>query len=141
MPARYGRSMRMSRRGKDLPADVADQVSGKVLATSQLRGGGWVVLTTTRFIVAGTPSADEQRPWHMVDRGEWTSEGNQIQVTWVDGRQPTELERERDDRELAANFREMGERSVVHSGVERLTGGVTVRGAVLGVAGKRLCTR
>jgi len=129
-PQGYGRCMRFSRRGKSLPPEVAGRVSGKVLATSRLQGGGWVVLTSTRFIIAGTRANDLQRPWHMVDRGEWTSDGNRIQVTWVDGQQPTELSLERDDRELAAVFRELVESSLVHSEVERLPGGGILRGTI-----------
>ena len=122
----------MRRGGRtNLPQDVADQVTGKVLAAAQVRGGGWLVLSTSGLVLAGHPdSADQQRPWHVVDRGEWSSDGNRIQVTWVDGQAPIDVELTRDDREIAAVLREQVEHTLVHAEVERLPGGGMLRGTI-----------
>ncbi|WP_434080600.1 hypothetical protein [Sanguibacter sp. Z1732] len=90
-------------RGKKtrLPAEMAGLVRGEVLAAAQLRGGGWLVLTPAAVVVIGTGSGDFERAWHTVDRGEWSSDGNRIQLTWVDGHEPVELQLVHDDRELA----------------------------------------
>lgn len=114
-----------------LPAEVADQVRGKVLAAGQVRGGGWLVLSTSGLVLAGhRDSADVQRPWHLVDRGEWSSDGNRIHVTWVDGQEPIDVEMTQDDRNLAAVLREQVENSLVHAEVERLPGGGMLRGTI-----------
>ncbi|MGC0142359.1 hypothetical protein [Pseudactinotalea sp. Z1732] len=119
-------------RGKKtrLPAEMAGLVRGEVLAAAQLRGGGWLVLTPAAVVVIGTGSGDFERAWHTVDRGEWSSDGNRIQLTWVDGHEPVELQLVHDDRELADILRGEVEASLVHAEVERLPGGGTLRGAI-----------
>lgn len=55
----------------------------RVLATAATDGDAVVVITTQRLVVPGG-EMDEGRPWHLVDRGRWDPESEELSVTWVD---------------------------------------------------------
>lgn len=55
----------------------------RVLATAAADDGKVVVITTQRLVVPGG-DLDAGRPWHLVDRGRWSPESDELSVTWVD---------------------------------------------------------
>ncbi len=88
------------------------------------------MLTHSSVVVAGADERDFDRPWHLVEGGQWNSEKRLLHVTWVDGEAATDLILDVDDQDVAAVLRERIESSLVHLEVEKLPDGGTLRGAI-----------
>ncbi|MGN7248899.1 hypothetical protein [Janibacter anophelis] len=70
-------------RGVPVPDGVELARGERVLATAATTGQAVVVITTHRLVVPGGELA-EGRPWHLVDRGRWDPDTDELDVTWVD---------------------------------------------------------
>lgn len=70
-------------RAVPVPEDVVLDAGERVLATAATSGDEVVVVTSRRLVVSGGELA-EGRPWHLVDRGRWDPEADELSVTWVD---------------------------------------------------------
>lgn len=70
-------------RAVPVPEGVEIEPGERVLATAATSGAEVVVITTRRLVVPGGAMA-QGRPWHLVDRGRWDPETDELSVTWVD---------------------------------------------------------
>ncbi|WP_156466240.1 hypothetical protein [Janibacter sp. Soil728] len=70
-------------RAVPVPEGVELERGERVLATAATTGDEVVVITTHRLVVPGGALAGG-RPWHLVDRGRWDPETDELSVTWVD---------------------------------------------------------
>jgi hypothetical protein len=84
------------RRGERLPALVRRAVatgSGeRVLSWGRDATTGAYVVASNQRVRVVSPEGEVQldRPWHEVDAGTWSSELEQLTVTWVDGSRPVQ---------------------------------------------------
>jgi hypothetical protein len=84
------------RRGEKLPKDTHQALGlapgERVLAWGREQARGSIVVATTQRLatVDATGERTLARPWHEVDGGTWSSELNQLTVTWVDGARPAQ---------------------------------------------------
>jgi hypothetical protein len=84
------------RRGERLPAPVRRAVSTasgeRVLSSGRDATTDAHVVATNQRVVVVSPAGEVllDRPWHDVDAGTWSSELQQLTVTWVDGSRPAQ---------------------------------------------------
>lgn len=79
---------RLGRRGPEVPTDVTtalgERATDVLSVTRDARSAAYVVATTTHVYAVRDSSAVLDRPWHMVDTGTWSDEGQLLTVNWVD---------------------------------------------------------
>ncbi|UFU01719.1 hypothetical protein LQF12_09290 [Ruania suaedae] len=124
----------MRRRRSELPDAVRSRLEAgaRVLGSTDLAGGGGVVVTTVGLLTWGEEGVEVDRPWSEVDAAGWDSEAGTIIVTWVDGAPATSLDVGEGTgvRELAYTIKERVDHSLVVLETVSLPGGGHLRGAV-----------
>lgn len=78
-----------------LPDDVAqalDVTGERVLAWSEVTGGGYAVATPEGLRVITPRGEAVRRPWTDVDHAAWQAESGALAIWWVGSRQTTPLE-------------------------------------------------
>ncbi|TWE12391.1 hypothetical protein [Rudaeicoccus suwonensis] len=114
-------------RTASLPADVEHALAlsrgERVLAFGvDDNSGQFVVATTFRLLAVGDNTLRLDRPWHLVDVGQWQSETFTLTVTWVDHARGDQWTFARQATRLPEAFRERVQASVVLSEPLPLTG-------------------
>ncbi|WP_420113326.1 hypothetical protein [Pseudactinotalea sp.] len=121
----------MFKRSQRVPDVVAKAVTDRVLVSSELDGGRWLVLTRSELALVTSETLTWRRPWHEVERGGWDGEKHALTVHWVGIDEPDVLVTvDENPRDLPLAFRERVDASVVHSESEPAPGGGTVRAVV-----------
>ena len=124
--------MRMfrARAARAVPGELAKELGvarrDRVLAWSELVGGGAAVATVSGLKVKKPTGGVIDRPWSDVDHAAWESDSHTIAVWWAGQRLVTPLELEGESR-LPEVIRERVQASVLLAGSVVVPGGRTVR--------------
>lgn len=95
----------------------------RILASAQdQRTGAHVVATSKRLIVVNEDDGVTDRPWHLVDAGQWDAETWMLRVTWVDRARPWHWTFAPQDTRLPEAFHERVRASIVLAEEFKLTG-------------------
>lgn len=115
-----------------IPKTVKKAASGKYLAAAKATDGQWLLFCTHRIqlIAADTGEASLSRSWHEVANGSWNGEEHALQITWVDGTAPTQVQLVDAPKEIPITFREFVDASIVISRTRKLDEGGTLHVAI-----------
>ncbi len=124
--------MRMfrARAARAVPGELAKELglgrADRVLAWSELVGGGAAVATVTGLKIKKPAGGLVDRPWADVDHAAWEADSRTIAVWWAGQRMVTPLELDGESR-LPEVIRERVQASVLLAGTVVVPGGRTVR--------------